>query len=231
MPSEKNKECLILIPAPDQKREGGSGAPLGRVSAEIQVMAERLKNYRGSWERLLGLKGEALEKAIAANRSVLSSPTLPAMERYAGTLVDGIGFATMTDAGKKFLLENVRFVSAVFGLVHPTGPIPDYRLRMERLSAARHWKEMLAKELEGKYVIDLLPQTYRKAVDYAKGIAVEFVVVKDGKEVPAGPGGQTIKGRFVRFLCQNKVSDAKHFVDFSEDGFQWDWLVFLKRIR
>jgi len=234
MPAEKNKNVLILIPPSEEKKEGGKYDPLenaGIISDAARIMTERLRKYRGNWERLLSLKGQVLEKAIEANKSILASPTLPAVERYTGVMYEGIDYAGLEEPARKFFQEHVRIVSSVFGLLKPNDHIPDYRMKMEKLNAAQFWNPIISKELEGYYVIDLLPPIYRKAVTYENGIAVDFVIVKDDEEIPAGNSGKYIQGRFVRFLCQNKVDDPKHFKNFNEDGYQWDWLVFLKRIR
>ncbi len=231
MSPEKKKDFVILIPASEEKNEGGNLAPLGQPSKEVQYMVEALRRYRGDWERLLGVRGEALVAAIEANKNILLSPTMSAIERYCGEIYQQIDYFSLSDSARRFFDEHVRIVSPVFGLLKPREPIPNYRLRIDKLSAARYWRMILAEVLEDHYVIDLLPVVFKRAVPYEKGISVDFVIIKDGKEISAEPSTRAIKGRFVRFLCENKISDPKEFSQFDEDGFKWDWLVFVKRVQ
>jgi hypothetical protein len=77
-------------------------------------------------------------------------------------------------------------------------------------------------------VIDLLPLVHRKAVSYDEGIAVEFVVIKDGERRSAGHEGKIVKGKFVRWLIENNIESVDRFNGFNEEGYEWDGEKFLK---
>ena len=81
-------------------------------------------------------------------------------------------------------------------------------------------------------IFDLLPQVYRKA--YTPGnnvIQVEFKVEKQGKKTAAGHFGKAVKGRFIRYLAQNNITDIKDFSGFEYEGFKWVDDHFLKIIK
>ena len=223
------KDTVILIPPSEGKKPGGRGKPLNGISPEVKTMVDRLKEFEGDWEKLLGVKGKALEQAIHINRQITRSPTLPAIERYAGVVYAGIDYPTLQKTARDFLNTHVRILSAVFGLIGPEEQIPDYKLKVEKLDAQKFWKPVLNRQMKDKFVIDLLPQSHRKAVEFDEGISVEFNVIKNGKLVAAGHEGKFIKGRFVRFLCEEKITDPKKFSGFREDGFVWDGSAFVKR--
>jgi uncharacterized protein len=204
---------MILIPPSEGKTPGGTQRPLGCLGKHPQVIYDRLMSYRGNLTELYGVKGKALDVAIAANQSLLTSPTMPAIERYSGVVYDGIDYSSLSKDAKIFFNEHVRIVSALFGLVKPTDLIPDYKLKIEKLDAAKYWQPIIAEQLKNQYVIDLLPQAHQKAVAYEQGVKIEFIFEKNGKAMPAGHFGKLIKGQFIRFLCEHQVTDmSKIFV-------------------
>jgi len=214
---------LILIPPSEGKNKGGEG----KLESIHPVTRELLSRVAGAdSKKLYGLKGKALEDAIETNKQVLSSGLLPAIERYKGVVYQGIDFDSLDN--KELFDERVRIVSGLFGLVRPSQQIPNYRLKIDKLDAAKLWKPVISEELKGCFVIDLLPQAHKKAISYDNGVVVDFVIVKDGERVPAGHNGKFIKGRFVRWLIKNDITNPKRFSDFQEDGFEWDGNVFIK---
>lgn len=217
---------IILIPPSEGKAEGGNSDPLKSVSGITEDLIEAIKE--ADPKKLYGLKEKALEKAITVNKEILSSKTMPAIERYTGVVYDAIEYQTLKN--KSDFNSRVLIVSGLFGLVRPTDLIPNYRLKIDKLKAAKLWLNSNSKKLEDKFVIDLLPQAHKKAVKYKNGIAVEFVLKKAGKKMPAGHQGKHIKGRFVRWLIENNVTDPERFKDFKEEGYKWTSEVFLKEI-
>ena len=223
------REFRILIPPSEGKTPGGDGKPLKRARNPVKEMVQRLSDFRGGWEELLGVKGNAKDAAIKANQDLLRAPTMPAIERYTGVVYQGIDYPSLKKPAKAFFDRHVRIISAVFGLVEPRLLIPDYKLKIEKLDAAKYWRPLIEKELSECLVIDLLPQAHKKAVAYEDGIEVEFFVGKSGKKKSAGHFGKLIKGKFVRWLCVNKVKRVERFQEFEEDGYQWNGEFFLKK--
>lgn len=208
---------IILIPPSEGKADGGDKKPLMSATGITADLIEAIKE--ADPKKLYGLKEKALEKAIAANKEVLTSKTMPAIERYTGVVYDAIDYPTIEN--KSDFDERVLIISGLFGLVSPTDLIPNYRLKIDKLKAAKQWLAFNSEQLKDKFVIDLLPQAHKKAVKYANGIAAEFVVKKTGKKMPAGHQGKYIKGRFVRWLIESNVTDPKKFKDFKEEGYEW----------
>ncbi|QJB57199.1 peroxide stress protein YaaA [Pseudodesulfovibrio sp. zrk46] len=219
-------KTIILIPPSEGKADGGNNKPLKSVSSITASLLDAIKE--ADPKKLYGLKEKALEKAISANEEVLSSKTMPAIERYTGVVYDAIDYQTLkhkSDFDKKVLI-----ISGLFGLVRPADLIPNYRLKIDKLKAAKLWLDSNSKQLRETFVIDLLPQAQKKAVKYDSGIEVEFVLKKAGKKMPAGHQGKHIKGRFVRWLIENDITDPKHFKNFKEEGYEWTGETFLKEV-
>lgn len=221
---------IILIPPSEGKTLSGTGKPLTKLDDNVKLIYDRLISYRGDLSQLYGVEGKALEAARLANAQLLKAPTLSAIERYSGVVYDGIDYPTLSPNAQRFFDAHVRIISALFGLVSPQDPIPDYKLKIEKLDAAPHWKGIITNKLKGCFVIDLLPQAHRKAVSWERGVSVDFIIVKNGRSVPAGHQGKIIKGKFIRWLCENEVIDPKDFLGFQEDGFRFDGTDFIKKI-
>lgn len=224
-------DFFILLPPSEGKKEGGLGSPLSKVPTEVlQIINKLNKTSDKDWKKLLGVKGENLEQAIQSNKSILSSKTMPAIDRYTGVVYSAIDYSSFNQKEQIFFADHVRIVSAVFGLVKPTDLIPEYKLKIDKLGADKYWKPIMKEKLKGVFVIELLPQAHKKAVEYDDGISVDFHFIKGGKKIPAGHNGKHIKGRFVRWLCQNQICDVKQFKNFKEDGFRWENGIFIKNL-
>jgi cytoplasmic iron level regulating protein YaaA (DUF328/UPF0246 family) len=222
--------AVILIPPSEGKAPAGTGKPLITMHGDALPIYDRLLKFKGDFAQLYGVKGKALESARLANAQLLKTPTLPAIVRYSGVVYGGINYATLSNPAQQFFNTHVRIVSALFGLLSAEDPIPDYKLKIEKLDAACYWKPIISKKLKGFFVIDLLPQTHQKAVAYETGVKVDFIVVKNGKSIPAGHQGKLIKGKFLRSLCEHAVTDPKKFSGFKQDGFSFDGNNFVKKI-
>lgn len=222
-----NTNVLILIPPSERKSVGGLLDPLESVPESVASLLGKLNNFKGNPERLYGFKGRELEAAQLANAMVLSSFTLPAIQRYESDLIEGIDFSTLEN--REYFNEHVRIVSALFGLVLPEDRLPEYHLRIDKLRAADHWRPIIAQQLRGRFVIDLLTQAYRKAVVFDQGIAVDFATVKNGKKRLAGQFANNIKGRFVRWLVENEITSPDEFKEFRAQGFRWNGKQFLRK--
>ncbi|MCB9362918.1 YaaA family protein [Candidatus Woesearchaeota archaeon] len=223
------KKVIILIPPSEGKAPDGTGKTLEEIGAPKQSvhMIQRLQNYDGDMEKLLGVKGNALVKATSANNLLLCSPTLPAIKRYTGVVYDALDYPTLSKEGKSFCDSHVRIISGLFGLISPKERIPDYKLKIEKLNAADYWCPIIKERLEGCTIIDLLPHAHKKAVGILNRIEVDFIIEKAGKRTPAGHHGKHIKGRFIRFLCEKQITDPKDFKRFKEEGFAWDGKNFI----
>ncbi|MCA9406448.1 MAG: YaaA family protein [Candidatus Omnitrophica bacterium] len=224
------KKFVILIPPSEGKKKGGKGSSLGKASKHTEAIIKKLKDPDQNWGKVLGVKGKALEEAVQSNRQILSSSTMPAIERYTGVVYSAVDYPSLTAKAKTFFNQHVRIVSAVFGLVKPVDLIPDYKLKIDKLGTDKYWQPIVQEELKGAFIVDLLPQAHRKAVNYENGIAVDFSFVKNGKKIPAGHHGKHIKGRFIRWLAEHQCTDPDSFKNFKEDGMRWRDSEFIKTV-
>lgn len=223
---------ILLPPSEGKSLERGTGTFRKSCSdrvADVQPVIDFLGRLSVPEQRALyGLKSE--EKAAEAhawNLAALDAPCLKAVHRYAGVVYDHIDIASLPNrvsARKRILI-----VSALFGLVEGGTPLPAYKLSMTPW-LAKHWRpsntQRLAAIAKGKPVLNLLSQTYARAVDYPALITVDFRV--EGGQKAAGHFGKAIKGRFVRWVLENGVKSARDFHGFREEGYKFDGANFIQ---
>ena len=103
---------------------------------------------------------------------------------------------------------------------------------MNVLSLQYHWTPVLTEALKDEDLIfDLLPQVYIKAYNpNPNTIQIEFKVEGKGNTRAAGHYGKAVKGKFIRFLSENQISNMKDFKDFEYDVFKWNGDYFVKNV-
>ncbi len=170
----------ILLPPSEGKAEGGTlpgwdptsgrfGAGLARPRRQV---AAALKRAKGGDQKLLGVGGETLERARAANRVLVGAPVLPAGERFTGVVWDHLDLGSLTPSARRRAADAIIVVSGVAGLVAIDDPLPDHRLKLSVSlpplgRVATFWKRQLSAvlndHLAGHLVIDLLPGEHAAA--------------------------------------------------------------------
>lgn len=227
---------LILLPPSETKRDGGtegSSLDLAALSfpeltppriAAIRAVKQLSRNLKAS-TGALGL-GPKQRFEIDRNRSLETSPVMPAVDRYTGVLYDGLETATLDAPARDFLATSVVIHSALFGLLAALDPIPAYRLshnsRLPGLSLKKHWRGPVsavlqsalgdAMDAEGEaLMLDLRSESY-VGLGAAPALPGSFYL----RVVSEQPGGKRqvlthfnkkAKGEFVRAIA---LSGERH---------------------
>ena len=191
----------------------------------ISKILDSLKAIESS--RLPKIYGTSTEKSLALhelNLNLFDNHCSEAITRYTGTVYKNLDPESFEAVSKNYLNQNVRITSALMGLVAPDTLIPNYKLKMNVLNLTEFWKpyfsDILSKE---DFVIDLLPQIHRKSYTKTRStIIIDFKILKNGKIAPAGHFGKVIKGKFLKFLVEHRITDFEDIKRFQEDHFIWD---------
>lgn len=219
---------VVLLPPSEGKAPGGHGSPWapeqGRfpgLSPQRQRIAKALARANGGSQKLLGVKGEQLERAKAANAGLLDgAPTLPAHQRFTGVVWEhlrgtgalGAPHDPLPAAVQRQAKRSVLVISGVTGLSAWDDPVPDFRLKMSvslaRLGRVdRLWcaplSATLGAHLAGNVVVDLLPNEHRAAwtpdpEGHGYRLLRPQLLMPNGK--PAGHRGKAAKGLLARAL-------------------------------
>lgn len=167
---------LILLPPSETKRDGGAdGSALAldalsfpELTATRRSVAAQLRKLAGN----LSVMADALKirptqrEELMRNRTVRTSATMPAMDRYTGVLFDALDAASLPDAAREFAARHVVIHSALFGLIGAGDPIPAYRLshdsRLPTLALKQAWAPPISGVLAAYdgLILDLRSEAY-----------------------------------------------------------------------
>ncbi len=251
---------VILLPPSEGKRPGGDGPPWSAGRSAFPELDERratvaaalvraMKGSVAAREKLLGVKGDALAKATEANRAVLESGTLPAIERYSGVLYDALDAGSLPARDRTRLHRQVVIFSGVWGASLPGDPLPDHKLKMSatlpRLGKLSTWwrgalTEALAPTVGGRVVWDLLPNEHEAAWappapgTAAPGAPAHVLSVRFLDERPRAKGAERsfttvnhwnklLKGAVVRHVLATGADEPAALAAFTHpEGYDYD---------
>ncbi len=216
---------LVLLPPSETKVSGGepgTSLDVDRLSFPAQnplrrellgrVVELSLDEDAALRALKLGPKGAP---EVQRNREVLSSPVMPALERYTGVLFDHLDAASLGGEATQWVRNSVAIGSALFGLIRASDPIPAYRLSHDSKASggplAHQWAEVATQvwsEVPG-FVLDLRSEGYRKLAPVPQDRGVFVVLVKDGpvgSRKALGHANKPVKGALVRELARSGAS-------------------------
>jgi uncharacterized protein len=219
----------ILLPPSEAKRSGGAAAahvlgdpdsPLARHRDEL---AEALVEFCGrdpvTAALALALPDRSADADLAANRALHQSPVRPALDRYAGTVYEGLDVASLRPAGRRRAMESVLIFSGLFGVLRADEPVPVYRLPVAASVPAvgpltPYWRSALQSEmaelLAGELVVDLRSGDYGAMWKPAPALREQLVAVRIVSEQPGGRlavisyPSKFGKGRLARALLERR---------------------------
>jgi len=188
--------------------ESGTFRMLGASRSRV---ADALASIDGGDQKLLGVKGDNLERARKANASLVGAPTLPAWKRYTGVVWDHLDPTSLSSADRRRIVV----VSGLSGLVRADDPVPDYRLKMGanlvpfgKLST--WWRADVTTQLatfserqvakQPRVLVDLLPKEHRAAWAPDDTVRVVRIELVDPSGKPGGHFAKATKGELARAL-------------------------------
>lgn len=167
---------LLLLPPSETKRTGGlEGSKLDysalswpELTPARRAAISALRNLSRNLAAAAGaLRLGGTQAAEAArNRVILSSPVMPAIDRYDGVLYEGLDAASLSPEQRAFAGQHVAIASAAFGLTMALDPIPAYRLshdsRLPGVTLGRLWRKPLSGVLAATdgLLLDLRSEAY-----------------------------------------------------------------------
>lgn len=214
---------LILLPPSETKRSGGVGISIDKAAIiwaaldpARDVLIKKLATLSKSKSKTVkALKlGKNPADDIASLKELLTSPTMPAVERYAGTLYDALGYQTLSAAGQERAKEKLFIQSALFGLLPATEQIPYYRFsassQLPGVDLKKHWIEAHAAvwpRMLGP-VIDFRSKSYAalNPIPDREHYTVEVLDVQSGKAL--NHFNKKAKGAFVRAALEHGLESV-----------------------
>ncbi|WP_445165345.1 peroxide stress protein YaaA [Mycolicibacterium sp. Dal123E01] len=220
---------IVLLPPSETKRSGGDGPPLRfgdlgcpaltplRVELVDELVALAAKP--DACRRALGIS-PAQDAEIERNATLLSSPTLPAINRYTGVLYDALDVESLRGAAAARARDRLAVGSALFGLLRADDQIPAYRLSassklLGSATLAARWRPVLEPVLEElaatELVVDLRSGSYAGLGRLPDAVRVDVLAEHpDGRRSVVTHFNKAHKGRLARTLAttRSEPSDA-----------------------
>ena len=214
---------LILLPPSETKRSGGVGVSIDKSAiiwaaldpARDRLIAELSKLCKDETKAVKKLKlGKKSKEEIQKNLNLMTSGTMPALERYSGVLFEALSYSTLSASGLKRAGEQLFIQSALFGLLPAMEMIPDYRFsavsKLEGIDLRELWIEAHKKvwpRLIGP-ILDLRSKDYQhiNPAPDDKEVYVVQVMAEDGKAL--NHFNKKTKGLFTRSALENGLNDA-----------------------
>jgi uncharacterized protein len=216
---------LLLLPPSETKRIGGSNLTIEQVhlsygqlnEARDLILDALIKVCKNKAEATRVLKLSPKQQGDRElNLAIREAPTMPAYERYEGTLYKAIGTDSFTKHEVELMRGNVLIQSALFGLISATDRIPWYKLSantvLPKISLKKVWREhqdaaynrlvdMPIIDLRSKAYVDLAP-----IPEHLDSYWVE-VVAEDskGQRRALNHFNKTAKGEFVGAFVRAKT--------------------------
>lgn len=217
---------LLLLPPSETKRQGGSNLTIEQVHLSYGQLNEardlvledllRLCKSKPKAAKVLKLSAKQLGE-IDLNLAIKSAPTMPAYERYEGTLYKAINAATFTAHEVEMMRSHVLMQSALFGLISATDRIPWYRLSagavLPKVNLKKVWKEHQPaawSRLVDTPIIDLRSKAYVDLAPIPEEIDSYWVEVvaedSKGQRKALNHFNKTAKGEFVGAFVRAKTA-------------------------
>ena len=214
---------LLILPPSETKRDGGeAGSRLELGSLGFTTLTAQ----RGTATSALVALSRSVEKSTHAlklgttqgfevqrNRTLLSSPVMPAVERYTGVIYDALSAETLSGPARAFAADHLVIGSALFGLLRADDRIPAYRLshdsRLPGLGLGRLWRAGVEAELQVQQglTLDLRSEAY---ASLGRASAESFYIRvlsegPDGRRTALSHFNKHAKGAFTRSVLEAGV--------------------------
>lgn len=199
-------------------------------------------------EWLQGLKYEEAKKLWACNDKIagesyeriqnmnLEKALTPAIIAYEGIAYQYMAPTVFEYGEFDYVQENLRILSAFYGVVKPMDGVVPYRLEMQakaKIAGTKdlyeYWGDLLYKEVvdESHVIINLASKEYSKCIEKYLEPKDRFVTCVFGelsgeKVVQKGVYAKMARGEMVRFMAENNVEDPEDMKSFGRLGYEYN---------
>lgn len=152
----------------------------------------------------------------------------PAILSYEGIAYQYMAPAVFAEEQLSYIQNQLRILSAFYGVVKPMDGVVPYRLEMQAKAGIdgnkdlyEFWKDKLYKEVrdESGIIINLASKEYYKCIDKYltkndRFITCDFVEELNGKLVTKGTYAKMARGEMVRFMAEENIANPEEIKKF-----------------
>ena len=160
----------------------------------------------------------------------------PAILSYEGIAYQYMAPSVFADGEFDYVQENLRILSACYGVVKPLDGVTPYRLEMQakaKIHGAKdlyeYWGDALYKEVldDSRIIINLASKEYSKCIEkYLQPedtyITCVFGEISGEKVVQKGVYAKMARGEMVRFMAEQNVQSPDEMKQFDRLGYHFD---------
>lgn len=222
-------KMLFLLPPSEGKTIDGN------FENEIVTFAFKKpeKIIKNATEKDLKCIGKRFDEAKKLNKNIQNWPFLPAIERYSWVMYNGIWYKNMTKKWQKYFDKHFLIFSWMYGILKSQDLIVNYKLPIEAKWLIWYWKETITesiKSLDVDIIIDFLPLSYKKMIDFSqiwkRILEVNFIEKSSWKKLAHWV--KKIKWEYIRFICEKQISHIKELSSYEFN--EWKIVVEEKNI-
>ncbi|WP_317856373.1 peroxide stress protein YaaA [Chakrabartyella piscis] len=229
---------IILSPAKKMNMDVDSG-----FSVTTPTFLEETKEILSALQEK---SPEELQKLWKCNDSIaklnverlrymdLERNVTPAIFAYEGIQYQYMSVNVFEESQFDYLNDHLRILSGFYGVLKPFDGVTPYRLEMQaKLSVSgtkdlyAFWDDALAKELalDGDFILNLASKEYSKTIEKHLPKEMDFITCVFGeivgdKIVEKGTMCKMARGRMVRYLAENHITDKEDIKKFNI-GYQY----------
>ncbi len=222
----------ILLAPSETKQKGGSAKFdlsnlfCSKLNPTREILLSRyeeiVSNGGDDMIDMFGLKKES--DITRYKKSLVDSPTLPAICRYTGVAFDYLDFESLPDDSKEYIYSNVIIFSNLFGVVLASNLIPDYRLKQGKSIGSlqpekiynKALKEVLDDFFKDEEILDIRANYYNKF--YKPKTVTTLKFLKDGKVV--SHWAKAYRGLILKELAKQKIKSIDEFLKLPIEGLE-----------
>ncbi|PID30061.1 MAG: hypothetical protein CR982_01710 [Candidatus Cloacimonadota bacterium] len=225
---------MKIIISPSKTRYFNNSSNLKKTTPLFNDKAESLSNIIKGFEKtqlakIMKIKGEILDRTYEEYKEFSQAKSYPAIESYTGTVYKEIKFNDYNDDQLIYLENNLKIMSALYGVVSPFDGIKPYRLDMNmkimEQSLYKFWADYIGRESftekVDELIIDLASSEFSKMLKFDK-ISIDFKQFVDGKYKSVAVYSKMARGKMTNYLIENMVENIDDIKKFDLDGYSFN---------
>jgi len=226
----------ILFSPSEGKKEGGNFPPLASKNLLFpQLYTHRLpllqaynslinENDIPTLQTLTGIK--KVQDIKLYQKDLFSTPTMPALERYAGVAYDYLKLSTLTDKEKNYLFKHTLIFSNLFGSLLGGDLIPEYKMKqgakLGEIKTETIYKKEFSSALDDLFkdelILDLRAGFYEKFYTLNQDfITMKFL--KGGKSV--SHWAKAYRGKVLQTLAKLQPKTKEELLAIDYEGLKF----------
>lgn len=180
------------------------------------------------------MKENIAEKTFYQWQNIYDSKASKAIYFFNGLMFRNMGLEELGDEKLKYIEENIRIISPLYGVIKPFDEIWEHRLDFSKniyiddnTKLVKFWKEDISNYLlnEDDIFINLLSDEFKKVLNEKvldKCIFVKFNELKDGNIKTHSTISKKARGLFIKFLAENNICKLEELKKFNYDSYYYD---------